>query len=203
MPSPIRNDWTLRMLLTNTYMQQETRNRFEYRDRDVVRRIRVKQVSVYDGKDPGQARTKFIVESSSYPQYRPYYTPEDSRGRPRRFQRSIRHQYDVVIQLDRLSIDVPFKARVGADRKWDFSPNARPQRDRRTGRVRDSKNAQRGINGDFFFRCSWLWRESGILFGRNHANGPPNQVNPRGIIFAPKHMINVVEQLLNRGVLRA
>lgn len=201
MPSPIRNRWTLKKILQNTYIQEYSRNRFEYKERDVIKRIKIKEVSVYDGKKPGEARTKYVVESTSYPQYKPYYSPTDSRGRPRAFQRSIRHQYDVVIQLDRLSINVPFKARVGADLKWDFNPNARPKK-LSNGRVRDSKNAERGVNGDFFFRCSFLYSKEGILYGRNHANGPPTKTNPKGVVFAPKHLISVVEALMNRGILK-
>lgn len=198
MASPIRNDWTLRKIVQNTYAHM--RNRFEYKQRDVVKRIIVRKVNQYN-ISKNQKRTTFEIISSSFPNYWPYFTKTDSRGRPRQYQRTYRHQYDVIISLDRLSIDVPFKARVGTDRKWDFSKKARASKDKR-GRVIESKNVLRGINGDFFFRCSWLWRQEGILFGRNYADGKPNIVNPKSIIFAPKHLLGVVEQLMLQGILK-
>lgn len=197
MPVPIQNDWTLRKLVQNTY--HHMRNRFEYMRRDVIQRIRIKTVSVYDGKEPGQARTKYIIESTSYPQYPPYLTQTDARGRSRRRQRSYKHQYDVTIQLDRLSIDVPVKLRTGAERRWRF--NSRTRR-LPNGRLEESENIKLGINGDFFFRLSFIYHEEGILFGRNYANGPPNQVNPKKIVFLDKHALHVVQTLMDRGILR-
>lgn len=205
MPRSIRNpeNWTLRKLVQNTF--HNMRNRFDYRDRDVLKGIKIKQISVYDGKDPGEARTKFIVESSSYPQYRPYYTGRDVRGRPIQYQRTYKHHYQVTIQLDRLSLDDDrIRLRTGADAKWDFSEKGKGKWVGR-GRQRrfiEGSNIQRGLNGDFFFRLSWLYSQKGLLFGRNFANGPPKIVNPNMIMFLDKHMLRVVEILTNRGILK-
>jgi hypothetical protein len=116
-----------------------------------------------------------------------------------------RHQYQVVIQLDKLSIDVPFKGRVGSQGKWDFGPSgkARKIRQGRSIKIIEGSNVTRGLNGDFFFRNSYLWKREGILFGRDWTNGqPPIRVNPNMIVFAPKHFLAVVEYLMNQGILK-
>lgn len=206
--------WTLRRLIQNTYTHR--RNRYTYRDRDVLRRIRVERIHTYDGKDPGEATTKFQIRSFSYPQYRPYFTGRDKRGRDISRQRSFRHQYEVIIQLGSLSLDDDrIKLRTGADRKWDFSKEARP-RWKGKGRNKkfiESKNVQRGIMADFWFRCSWLYKQKGILYGRNWANGPPLIANPQGgkrskgkrgkmVLFLDKHMLRCIEVLVNRGIIQ-
>ena len=205
MPYSIRNPygWTLRKLIQNTYTHMYSR--FEYKERDVLKSVVVRSVNVYDGANPGEARTKYIIRSSSYPQYAPYYTKTDTRGRPRKYQRTYKHEYDVTIQLDKLSIDDDrIKLRTGADAKWDFSSSAKGfwKGKGRSRRYVESKNVRRGINGDFFFRLEWLYYYNGILFGRNWTNGPPKNVNPKSIVFLDKHMLHTVEYLINRGVLQ-
>ena len=201
MPRSIRNTegLTLRKLIQNTWHHMN--NRYDYKERDVLRSVRIKTVHVYDGKNPGEARTKYIVESRSYPQYYPYYTQKDSRGRPRQYQRSTRHEYDVTLQLDMLSIDTDrFKIRTGSDAPWDFSKKARARRER--GRVVESLNVKKGINGDHFFRLSAIRHEAGILYGRNFAKGLPVQTNRNMIQFLTKHELRVLETLIDRGVLK-
>jgi hypothetical protein len=205
MPSPIRNNWSLRKLIQNTYAHSETKNRFDYKQRDLVRVIRIEKTDVYDGKNPGQARTKYTIRTQSTPQYWPYYTKKDSRGRSRKRQMKYRHQYQITIQLDRLSIDVPFKARVGSAGKWDFGPSGKVRKIKqgRSIKIIEGSNVARGLSGDFFFRCSYVWKKEGILFGRDWTNGqPPVRVNPKQIVFAPKHFIAVISELMNRGVLK-
>jgi hypothetical protein len=205
MPSPIRNNWTLRRALNSTYGHQETRTRYDYKQRDMVKGIRIEKISVYDGKKPGEARTKFIIRTQSTPQYAPFYTKRDARGRPRKRQIKFRHQYEVTIQLDKLSLDVPFKARVGSQGRWDFSPQGKDRRikQNRTFKIIPGTNSIKGRNGDFFFRCEWVWHKEGILFGRNWTNGqPPVHVNPKQLVFFPKHALATVELLMNRGYLK-
>lgn len=204
MPSPIRNNWTLRQLINNTYAHQEFRKRFDYKQRDMVRALRIEDTKVYDGKAPGEARTKFIIRSQSTPQYAPYYTKTDSRGRPRKRQIKYRHQYQVTIQLDKLSIDVPFKGRTGSFGRWDFGPNGKAKKVKRgrTIQIIEGSNVTRGLNGDFFFRSSFVWKKEGILFGRDWTNGPPVKTNPKQVVFADKHFLACVELLMNRGILK-
>jgi hypothetical protein len=207
MPSPLSNPggWTLRRLLLNTYAHQETKKRYDYRTRDMVKVIKIEKTDVYDGKNPGQARTKYTIRTQSTPQYWPYYTKKDSRGRPRKLQIKYRHQYLVIIQLDKLLIDVPFRGRVGSLGKWDFGPNGKVKKIKqgRNIKIIEGSNVTRGLNGDFLFRCSYVWKKNGILFGRDWTNGqPPVHVNPRQIVFAPKHMISCIEYLMNTGKLK-
>jgi hypothetical protein len=204
MPRPIQNNWSLRKLIQNTYAHAETRTRFKYQQRDLVRVIRIEKTDVYDGKQLGQTRTKFTIRSQSTPQYWPYYTKKDSRGRPRKRQMKYRHEYSVVIQMDHLSLDAPPKIRVGSSAKWDFGPNGRVKKIKqgRNVKIIEGSNYIRGINADFWFRCMWLYHHEGILFGRNWTNGPPVKVNPRGILYLPKHALAVTEYLMNRGILK-
>jgi hypothetical protein len=207
MPSPLSNPggWTLRRLIQNSYAHMETRTRFKYQTRDIVKVIRIEETNVYDGKDPGEARTKYTIRTQSTPQYYPYFTKKDAQGRSRKRQTKHKHQYQVIIQLDNLSIDVPFRGRVGAMGKWDFGPNGNDRRIKknRTFVIIPGTNTVKGLNGDFFFRCSYVWKKNGILFGRDWTNGqPPVHVNPKQIVFAPKHMIACIEFLMNTGKLK-
>ncbi len=204
MPRSIRNPdgWTIKKLVQNTWTHMQ--NRFEYRERDVLKSIIVKEVNVYDGKNPGEARTTFKIESRSYPQYYPYYTRLDKRNRPRSKQRSYRHEYEIILQMDSLSInDDRIKLRTGADAKWDFSERGKSKKvgRGRNQRIIEGSNIKRGLNGDHFFRLSWIRRESGILYGRNYAGWFPKQTNPKGIQFLTKHELRVLEVLMNRGIL--
>ena len=205
MPNTIRNTngWTIRKLIQNTYHHK--RNRIDNMNRDVLKSITIKKVSVYNGMKPGKDRTKFIVNSSSYPQYKPYYTGKDARGRSITKQRTYKHFYDVTIQMDSLSIDDDrIRLRTGSDTVWDFTEKGKNKTvgKGRSKRIVEGINIKRGINGDFFFRLSWLYRENGILYGRNFANGPPLKVNPKNIIFLDKHMMHVLKILIDRGILQ-
>jgi hypothetical protein len=206
MPSPLSNPggWTLRRLLTNTYAHQETRTRYKYKLQDMVKVIRIEKTDVYDGKNPGQARTTYMIRTQSTPQYYPYYTKLDSRGRLRKRQMKYRHEYATTIQLDRLELDTPPKIRVGSSAKWDFSPRGKTRKIKqgRIIKIIEGSNYIRGINADFWFRCMWLYHEAGILFGRNYTNGPPVKANPNGILFLPKHALCICEFLMNRGILK-
>lgn len=208
MPAPILNKWTIRKLLTNTYVHK--RNRFENKERDVLKTVRVRKISEYD-LSTRRKRTKYILETNSFPNYSPYYTKKDLRGRPRKYQRTYRHRYSVVIQLDRLSINVPVKLRTGSDRAWDFSERGRSKK-LANGRIREGSNVLNGRNGDFFFRLEYLYAQEGILYGRNWTNGPPVKANKplvrgasgssRGIIFLDKHALRAIEILMNQGILK-
>ena len=205
MPRSIRNTegWTLRKLMTNTYTHMK--NRYEYMERDVLKTIIVKKIAVYDGKNLGQARTKFLITTSSYPQYKPYYFEKSLWSHSRKKQRTYKHQYQVTIQMDTLSLDDDrIHLRTGSDAKFDFTPKGRGKWVG-TGRQKkyiEGTNIQRGIMPDFWLRLSWLYQQNGILFGRNYANGPPLKVNPKMIVFLDKHMLRVLEILINRGILQ-
>jgi hypothetical protein len=205
MPRSIRNPkgWTIRKLVQNTHHHMPSR--FDYRDRDVLKSIIIKEVHVYDGKNPGEDRTTFKIESRSYPQYYPYYTKKDKRGRERSKQRTYRHEYEVIIQVDSLSIDDDrIKLRTGADAKWDFSTRGSTKKvgKGRNQRIVEGSNIKRGLNGDHFFRLSYIRKQDGILYGRNYAGWFPKKTNPQGIQFLTKHELRVIEILMNRGFLK-
>ncbi len=216
MPSPLAGKLTIRDLLRITH--QYMGNRFDYAKRDFVKLIKIQSVSVYDGKAPGKARTKFIVKSRSTPNYKPYFTGIDSRGRPRGFQRLIHHQYDVTVSLDKLSINVPVKLRVGSEKKPLFGPKTKAQfapgqklvmkngkviRRAKPGKMlRDDLNVLRGINLDQFYRFDWVYWENGILFGRNWAAWPPVKTNPHRYPALTKHALTVILTLIKLGKLK-
>lgn len=205
MPTSIRNPQgiTLRILLNNTFVHKK--NRYDYAERDVLKRIVIKKVSVYDGKNIGEARTRFDIVSSSYPQYYPYYTKKDNRGRPRTKQRTYKHQYDVTIQMEELSLDCDaIKLRTGADAKWDFTKSGKGywMGKGRNKHWIEGSNIKRGINGDHFFRLSYVRQQAGILFGRNFAEWPPRKTNPRMIQFLTKHELNAIRILVNKGIIQ-
>lgn len=192
------NGYSLRKLLVNTFAHAEVSNRFEYKERDVLKGIRIEKRDVRDQGSAARRWTVYRIRSFSYPQYPPYISKKKVEAGRR--QRRYKHQYEVTISLPRLSIDAPVKLRTGADRKWDFS-SAGKSRKLPNGYIKEGSNVINGVNGDFFFRLEYLYAKHNILFGHNWTNGPPNQVNPRGIVFLDKHMLRVVEQLMARGIL--
>ena len=203
---PLIQGFTVRQLIYGTYTF--FRGRVENAERDSVKVLQIQKVSVYDGLAPGEARTKYVIRSQSNPQYYPYYQPKDTRGRPHKAQRTTYHQYDVVIQMDKMHVDSPIRFRTGADCRWIFGPKARAQwaprpkgasRDRQRRLLREDVNVARGRNGDFFFRLEYVLWNAGNLFGRNWTNGPPNQTNPQQIPFFDKHAWTVIQYLIMKG----
>jgi len=218
-------DITLKQLLKQTYAYVE--NRYEYRKRDVVKRIIIKKVQEINRHDiPKNPRTytKYIIESKSYPQYPPYYTGKDSRGRSIQYQRTHSHFYDIVLEIDRLSLNTfNWKGRIGSGRVWVKSPSQNkiktiyPKNRKRWSKERIEKHKKKapyldvgdynsqvkGINGDFIFRCAYAWHFHDHLWGRNYyGNVPARKMNPLNIMFAPKHFINVVDLLARQGILK-
>ena len=121
MPDAIDGTFTIRQVLFFT--QQIKKNRFQTYKRDVVKRIVVKKIQRYKADRPGGPTVLFQVESKSWPQYNPYYTRKDKRGRSRSYQRTTPHFYDCFLQLDRLSIDtVHWRGRVGSGKIWVAHP---------------------------------------------------------------------------------
>jgi len=194
--SLISNRWTLKKLVQNTYKYKKSR--FDYKIRDLVKVIRIERRNSYQIRED-KWRTSYRITTQSFPNYYPYYTRKDSRGRSRQSQRTFSHVYETIIQLDSLSINVPVKLRLGSDKKWRFNSKTRKLPG---GRIIESENTRNGINGDFFFRCEYIYKKEGILFGRNLTNGPPTKINPQGIVFLPKHLLSVIETLMNQGVLK-
>ena len=216
---------TIKQILQVT--QQYAPNRYIYRKRDVVKKILIKEVievERHDLEGEPRKRTKYVIESKSFPQYYPYFTQKDSRGRSRRYQRTTSHHYDINLEMDRLSINTYYwSGRLGSGKIWNTSPpqsqikaiypanKKRWSAQRKAAHKRKAKyldtgdyNSQvNGINADFIFRCSYSWWLHGHLFSRNYFGNVPAQVtNPQSIMFLPKHMINLIEMLLQKGILK-
>ena len=214
-------DYTLReaMLLTHQYVP----NRYTFKERDVVKKIIVKEIKSVNRHDlPGQPRayTKYTIESKSYPQYPPYFSPRNNNGRS--YQRSVSHKYDVIFEADTLSLNTTeWKMRLGSGRIWNSHPpqamikslyrqnrlSWSPQKKREHRRkakyldIGDYNSREKGINADFIFRQSYARFTHGHLFGRNYYGNIPSRLNPTNIVFLTKHEINFIEILMRRGIL--
>ena len=204
----ILRGYTLRYLIYATYTFWRSRERNA--KRDMIKVLQVQKVSVYDGKNPGEARTKYVIRSQSYPQYYPYFQSKDVRGRDHTKQRTIHHEYDVTIQMDTLHIDSVFKYRTGADCRVLFGAAHRSQwadRPKNASRtwqrrlIKEDDNVKRGRNLDFFFTFEYVLHRSGNLFGRNWTNGPPSKRNPKHLPGLDKHSWNVVQYMITHGLI--
>ena len=221
MANIIEGDFTIREVLNFTH--QKFRSRFLYEKRDVLHRITIKRVRTLSPDRPGEPVVTYEVVSKSYPQYKPYFTKKDKRGRVRRFQRSVSHEYETIFQLDQLSIDTPhWRTRTGSGKKWETHPpqqqiksiyreNAKKLTDdQKAGIKKTAKylnvgdwNARvRGIMADFRFRQSYALQVHGHLFGRDEARyWPAPKTNPQSIPFFNKHQIRVLRVLMQNGIL--
>jgi hypothetical protein len=227
--------------------------RFDYKRRDVLRRVVVKERKEINVKDPSRPQHYFQIETFSYPQYGNYLRMTGRKGRQRQYQRTVRHQYDSVLTLQELSLQTTvWKYRLGSQKKWEehppqkhikqmyrdtqrkfrrkaerkAGPNATKKeisreykklvdRHKRGARYLDvgDYNAQRnGINGDWYWRAAWSYYVHGHLYGPTSSERetdsqgnikfvkkPSPVTNPQEIAFAPKHMIALIDYLLQKG----
>lgn len=207
MPSKLQGKWNIQNIIQIT--SEAYKSRFDYMARDVISSsVHIKRITVYDGKDPGVgSRTRFDITSQSWPQYYPYYTKKDSRGRERTYQRTTKHQYTVTIQMDYLTLTAPIKFRTGSDKKWEFNPNPALIKSKTNKYgiylgIGDYNAQVLGVNGDFFFQQSYVRKMENCLFGRNHANSFPSKTNSKGLVFATKHELKCFLTLMENGILK-
>jgi len=223
-------DFTIKQVLQFTKQSNTYNNRFEYAKRDKVKTLRIKEIKTLDPNRPGRIKTKYLIESRSKPDYYPYKyrskKRDGSKGRYRR--RNIEHFYDVVLEIDRLSINVPFRARLGGLKKWDSHP---PQSEikqiytetkekwiKRYGEkeakekiakhkrkknlyldVGDYNSRVRGLNGDAVARWHPILWSIDSLWGRTYLElGLPKSND----IFFPKHFIAMIDVLLRANILK-
>jgi hypothetical protein len=219
MANVIQGTYTIRQVLNFT--RQYVPNRFSYRSRDVIKRITVQRVTNLSPDRPGEPSVKYRIITYSYPQYGNYLKQKGPKAKQ---QRTIRHQYDTVFEVDRLSVDtVHWRMRVGTGRDWVEKPpqkaikqiypenrkrwdKKRITRHRKTAKYLDvgDYNARvKGINADFCFRCAYAYWRAGHLYGDpRKARQPSNVTNPKYIMFFTKHAIHIIETLLANGVLK-
>lgn len=64
-------------------------------------------------------------------------------------------------------------------------------------------NAQvNGINLDFAYRDAYAFKSHGHLYGKwQYKLDRPSKINPKNIMFLPKHLIRVLEVLLQKGII--
>jgi hypothetical protein len=206
MPSKLAGVWSIQNLLDVTAQAAQTR--FEYMIRDVVKSaVRIQKVTTYDGKNPGEGITKYVCQSSSYPQYYPYLTKKDSRGRARTYQRTHRHTYDVIIQVNTLSLSqAGVKIRTGANKRYNFYPDKNLIKSKKNPNgkylsVGDYNIVVNGINPDHFFTQEYLRHADKCLYGKNYTNGPPDTTrNKFQVPFLMKHELRVLITLMEAGI---
>lgn len=109
-------DFTIPDVIRDTYNHFPTR--LQTKRRDVVKRIEVKEIKTVERHDAeARVRTQYWIISKSWPNYPPYLRPGRSR------QRRIPHYYDIVIEMDELTLTTKnWRMRVGSGRKWDNHP---------------------------------------------------------------------------------
>jgi len=111
--------YTIEQVLNFT-AQSKFKGRFEYAKRDRVKMIKIKKVHVYSSDRTTAPDIRFEVISSSTPQYRPYSPSRDKRGRYRKTQNSIKHEYDTTIVFGREGVRLDttqWKMAVGSMRR--------------------------------------------------------------------------------------
>lgn len=217
MANVIQGTHTIREVLNLT--RQYVPNRFSYRSRDVIKRISIRKVTQLHPDRPGAPSVKYRIITYSYPQYGKF---KNIKTKGAKKQRTIRHQYDTIMEMDRLSIDTRhWKMRVGSGKDWESKPpqkfikqiyqetrkkwnKKRIERHKKSAKYLDvgDYNAARGLNGDFVFRCMHAYYRAGHLFGDPRKGRQPSSLNRNDVVFFTKHQIHIVETLMASGVLK-
>jgi hypothetical protein len=250
MANIIKGKFTIKQVLIFT--KRYFKNRFKYERRDVLKRVYLRKIINLKSDRAGEPTIKYEVTTYSYPQYKPYL---NLKGIKSKKQRKLRHEYDVTLQMDRMSLNTThWKARLGSQARWVKKVNNKligklTDRDKeklqkkiekklRRDKVKITKtrlntemkkeikkikdkrkyinigdyNARKkGINADFLFRCEYVYRKYGHLYGMDQSDDiqdnkrvkrPPKITNPRQIIFFPKHLIRLIEYLMIKGKLK-
>ena len=198
--------------------KQEYNNRFDFKERDVLKQVIIKQIKTLNPDRPKEPTIRYTVETRSYPNYPPYL----KKGKI--VQRRIRHEYEIIMELDKLSLKTKtWKVRLGSGKKWIEKPSQsmihsiyRENLSHWSKERIASHRAKRGlyenvgdynarvlgINGDWCFRCSYVFHHFGHHFGRNYWGFTPAHImNPDNIPFFPKHILRLIEFLMGRGIL--
>lgn len=126
------NTPTIAQVYEYTYMNKQTKSRFENEKRDIlVTKIKVEKRIVYKKNKEGKFTTpdeRLLIHSESCPQYYPYQKVKSKRAMK---QRKIHHEYDVTMILQKSTITNDYNYweskiiwRVGSLKKW---PKSVPQ----------------------------------------------------------------------------
>ncbi len=213
--------FTLRDIFRYTYSKY--RNRFEYKDRDVLRGVRVQEIREYQQDRLNQPEVKYKITTYSYPQYSPY---DKVKGKRSAKQRKIKHEYDIVLVLENMTMNARFMWREGSQRKWpkykeapwtkikQLNATVKDKFVRRYGKgtaeykaavLKHKKRARylnfgdwvskvKGINGDFYFRNQLRAYRAGNLYGILWNDHELDRANLPP--FFGKHTLRVILYLL-------
>lgn len=218
--------YTLREIWLYTY--EKYRNRFDYRERDVLKSISIREIKSYDKNNLDNPIKRFDIITSSYPQYEPYVS---LKGKHSKKQRKVKHTYNSVFQFESLNWNSKIKWRVGSQRKYPTSDTAinynkikqlhssvREKLVKKYGKgtpeLKKAIEAHRkkakyidkgdyisqvyGIMGDWYFRCQGNAYLSGNLFGLAWNKDKHGD----GVPFFDKHSLRVIEYLLKKGIIK-
>jgi hypothetical protein len=215
--------YTLRQIWLYTY--KNYRSRFEYRDRDVLKTVQVREIKTYTKDRNVTPVKKFEIRSFSYPPY------VQLKGKGSKTQRKVKHQYDCTFQFASLDWNSPFKWRIGSQRRYpdddskinynqikQLHKSVREKLVKKYGKgTKEYKKAVAshkkkakyidrgdyisqvfGINGDAYFRTQGNAYRSGNLFGIAWNKEKYGD----GMPFFGKHDLRVVEHLLKKGLIK-
>lgn len=121
MPQKLGGSFTLRQAIQMTYRFKP--NRFNFRDRDVIKRIVIQQIRSYDPDRLDAPTRKYTIITRSYPQYKEYLTKTGTKKsrKSRQKQRTVHHDYETILQFGDEGVTLntkKWKCRVGSGRKW-------------------------------------------------------------------------------------
>lgn len=218
----VNNKYSLRDLMLLTYESSEFSNRYKYAERDCIKSIVIEQRIKLKTDRLNQVETKFRIKSFSYPQYGNYLKLVNKK-RGYKTQRTVRHQYDVIIELDRLSINTKvFKLRVGSQKypqkapqhlidsiyrenlkKWSKDKIFQHRKIKHSYvNSGDWESSVLGINQDWLYRSEFVMSKLNLLYGVCRAQTAPVETNSSMLPFLNKHILNVLQVLLKRGILK-
>ncbi len=239
MGNVINGTYTIRQVMNFT-RDSNFKSRFDYKKRDRVKMVKIKTIKYFESDREGAPTILYEIMSKSTPQYKPYFTGKDSRGRKRKSQRKVKHDYETVLQMDRLSINTKnWRARVGTLKKIKPAPQNQIQTIHRETSAKWKKQSEKkfklkkdqakwlketkenhrkkakylsdgdyqaqvhGLNLDFIYRCQFVYKINNHLYQLGgYIENRPSTLNPDNIVFFPKHLIAIIEVLMNNGVLK-
>ncbi len=222
-------DFTIKQVLQFTKQSNTYNNRFEYAKRDKVKTLRIKEIKTLDPNRPGRIKTKYLIESRSKPNYYPYRyrskKKDGSKGRYRR--RNIEHQYDIVLEVDRLSINsINWRLRVGSLKKVRKPPQREIKqiytetKEKWIKRYGEKETKERIAKHKrkkrlYLNEGDWLARKLGIfldgyyrqyvpLYIHDHLYGRlyNTEIPKKAEIFFDKHTIAMIDVLLRANILK-
>jgi hypothetical protein len=220
------NTPTIKEVWLYTYRNMETR--FDYRDRDVLKRLRINLVKSYTKDRLNTPTQRFEIISYSYPQYSPY---SKVKGKFSKKQRKVKHEYQTILQIEELNWNSRFRIRIGSQRKWPTNKQIKwnqikavhssirekyatkygkgtdkykkaLQEHRRKAKyldVGDYISQVYGLNGDFYWRQAPLAKKFNCSFGLIWNKELPEDAD---YMFFGKHDLRIIEILLKRKIIK-